>query len=323
LQAKRYLSADKVSLAIPFLEKARSLNGSDYDNDYDLSQAYRRTGQLDKARAEARHLLTIRNTADVHTLLGEIETAAHSAKEAAAEYQIAAQMDPSEDRIFDFGRSLVGFGSDADIKIFSYGVEKYPKSFLLRIGLGEAFDFHENYEKAAEILGQAMDLDPDDPRPIDFMGKLPLVSPETLKKVDQRYVQFLKAHPNNANANYFLARDLVDPRSGSPSEDDLANGERLLNTAIRLDPTMSEAYFELGRIREKKGQQNEAVLAYEHAVKLDPTQEKYHYRLMVGYRAIGEPQKAKREFQIFERLHTANEAKYGPKNIGAPQDAHN
>ena len=86
---------------------------------------------------------------------------------------------------------------------------------------------------------------------------------------------------------------------------------------------MSEAYFELGRIREKKGQQNEAVLAYEHAVKLDPTQEKYHYRLMVGYRAIGEPQKAKREFQIFERLHTANEAKYGPKTYGAPQDAHN
>ena len=143
LQAKRSLSANRGPLRpCPSLKKLVLSTAPITTTITTLSQAYRRTGQLDKARLEARHLLTIRNTADVHTLLGEIETAAHSAKEAAAEYQIAAQMDPSEDRIFDFGRSLVGFGSDADIKIFSYGVEKYPKSFLLRIGLGEAFDFH-------------------------------------------------------------------------------------------------------------------------------------------------------------------------------------
>ncbi len=322
-RAKGYLRADKTSLAIPFLEKARALKSSDYENGYDLSEAYLRTGQLGKARAEALHLLAIRNTADVHTLMGSIETAAHSPNAAAAEYQVAAQMDPSEDRIFDFGRSLIGLESDADIRVFSYGVQKYPKSFILRVGLGEAFDFHEDYEKAAEILCQAIDLDPDDPRPIDFLGKLPVVSPETAKQIDRRFSQFLQAHPDNANVNYYLARDLLNPKSGAPSEDDLANGERLLMAAIRLDPKIAEAYFELGRLRERKGQQNQAALAYEHAIRLDPSQERYHYHLSFVYRATGQAEKAKRELEVFQRLQAANEAKYGPKTIDKSKASHN
>jgi tetratricopeptide (TPR) repeat protein len=302
--AKRYLSEEKAALAIPFLEKARAIDGSDFDNGFDLAQAYTQTGQLESARAEARHLLAIKNTADVHTLIGSIETAAHSPNAAAAEYQIAAQMDPSEGRIFDFGRSLIGFESDADIRIFSYGVEKYPKSSILRIGLGEAFDFHGNYEKAAEVLGQAMDIDPDDPRPMDFLGKLPVVSPETTKRIDQRFSQFLKTHPDNANTNYYLARDLLNPKSGAPSDDDLVRGEQLLKTAIRLDPNMADAYFEMGRLRERKGQQKEAVLAYEHAVRLSPDQEKYRYRLSFSYRAVGKTEKADEELRAFERLQS-------------------
>jgi tetratricopeptide (TPR) repeat protein len=311
--AKRYLSEEKAALAIPFLEKARAINGSDFDNGYDLAQAYKQTGQMEKARAEASHLLTIRNTADVHSLIGGIETAAHSPNAAAAEYQIAAQMDPSEERIFDFGRSLIGFESDADIRIFSYGVEKYPKSSILRIGLGEAFDFHENYEKAAEVLGQAIDLDPDDPRPIDFLGKLPVVSPETAKQIDQRFSQFLKTHPDNANANYYLARDLLNPKTGAPSNEDLFSGEQLLKTAIRLDPNMADAYFEMGRLFEKKGQQKEAVIAYERAVRLSPDQEKYHYRLSFSYRVVGKTEKADEELRVFQRLQSQHALDTLPK----------
>ncbi len=311
--AKRYLAAGKFSLAISFLEKARAINSSDFDNSYDLSEAYLQTGQLEKAHKESLYLLTIRNTADVHTLLGNIATAAHAPKDAAAEYQIAARMDPSEDRIFDFGRSLLGFESDAAIKIFSYGVEKYPKSSLLLLGLGEAFDVHGNFDKAADVLCQAMDTAPDDPRPIYFLGELPVVTPEESRQIDERFSRFLKTHPNNANANYYLARDLLNPHAGEPSEEDLRTGERMLQTAIHSDPKLAGAYFELGRLRERKDQEKDAVVAYQQAVKLDPAEEKYHYRLLLGYRALGETEKAKREFQALQRAQAATEAKFGPK----------
>jgi tetratricopeptide (TPR) repeat protein len=318
LAAKRYLAAGKFSLAIPPLEKASSLDPANFENGFDLATAYMQTGALDKARAEAARLLSIRNSADVHTLKGDIETAAHSAKAAASEYQIAAQMDPSEDKIFDFGRSLMGFQSDAAIRIFSYGVEKYPQSLILHMGLGEAYDMQHDFDKAAEILCQAADMQPEDPRPIDFLGKLPIVSAETLKQIDLRFSRFQKNHPDNAIVNYYLARDLLNPKQGVPSDEDLVNGERLLKNAIRLDPKLADPYFQLGRIRERKGQQTEAIAAYERAVNLDPQQETYHYRLAFVYRAAGQAEKARRELQTYERLHAANVVKYGPKPVGSP-----
>lgn len=308
--AKEYLNHEQASQAIPFLEKARSINGSDFANEYDLSQAYLLSGQLQKARAEASRLLTIRDNADVHTLLGDIETAAHSGEAAAAQYQIAAQMDPSEEHVFDFGQSLLGFGfeSDAAIRIFSFGVEKYPKSVRLRIGLGAAYDIHGESDKAVQELCQAADMAPADPQPIDFLGKVPNVSPEMSKQVNQRLSRFLKTHPESASANYYVAHNLLDLWSREPSQDDLITGERLLRTAIRLDPKMTDAYFELGRLLEMKGRLNEAALAYEQAVKLDPARELYHYRLSYVYRVIGQPQRAKKELEAFQRLQSTQHA---------------
>ena len=40
--AMQYLATKQFSLAIPFLEKARSFKDSDFDNGYDLSVAYAR-----------------------------------------------------------------------------------------------------------------------------------------------------------------------------------------------------------------------------------------------------------------------------------------
>jgi tetratricopeptide (TPR) repeat protein len=320
---KRYFSEGKATLAIPLLQKARALNFSDFDNGYDLAVAYKQTGQLDKARAEARRLLKIRDTADVHTLLGDIETAAHSNKAAAAEYQIAANMDPSEDRIFDFGRSLLIFGSDAAIRIFSYGAEKYPKSVILRIGLGEAFNLNGQYGKAAEVLCQAMDVDPDDARPIGFLEELPAVSSENSKQIDLRLLRFLKTHPDNAKANYYRARNLLNPSDKTePSKGDMATGERLLRNAIRLNPQLAGAHYELGWLFERESRPNDASLYYEHAVKLDPSQKKYHYRLWFVYRAMGKTEKAEQQFRAFQRLRAAEVAEDARDVVDELRDSH-
>jgi tetratricopeptide (TPR) repeat protein len=310
--AKQHLDAGQPARAVPFLEKARSLNPSDFANGYDLSKAYMQTGQLEKARAEATNLLRIRDTADVHTLLGDIETVAQSPKAAAAQYQIAAQMDPSEDRIFDFGQSLLTFESDAAIRIFSYGVEKYPKSSRLRIGLGAAFEVHGNSDKAAEALCQAVDMNPADPTPIDFLGGLLNVSPQAAQQVNQRLDRLLKIQPENPDLNYYLARNLLNPVTGQPSKEEMARAERLLKTAIRLNPKLTNAHFELGRLFEMEDRQHEAESSYEHAIKLDPSQAKYHYRLSLVYRALGKTNMAAQEVHTFQRLQAASEVSDAP-----------
>jgi len=83
-------------------------------------------------------------------------------------------------------------------------------------------------------------------------------------------------------------------------EDNTATGERLLRNAIRTDPKLADAYFELGRLLEKKDSCKGAVVAYTHAVDLDPKEAKYHYRLLFAYRKIGERQKAQDELRTFQ-----------------------
>jgi tetratricopeptide (TPR) repeat protein len=302
--AKRYLAQKKVAQAIPFLEKSRSLNDSDFENGYDLAIAYTQTGQIARARAEAIHLVTIRDCPDVHSLLGGIEDAAHDTKAAAAQYQIAAQMDPSEVRIFDFGQSLLAFDSDAAIKIFTYGVEKYPNSARLRVGLGVAFYLYRKFDRAAETLCQAVDMNPSDPRPIEFLGKLQNFSPQMSQQVIRRLSDFLKLHPDSGAANYYLARNVLR----EPSQADMARAERLLRNAIRLSPKLADAYFELGRLYEMEGKKSDAVLYYQYAIRLNPSQSRYHYRLSVALQATGQTAKAKQEAEEFRRLHSAEDA---------------
>lgn len=308
VQAKQYLEKQKPSQAIPFLEKARSINSFDFANRYDLSEAYLKTGQLEKARTEAGLLFSIRNTADVHSLLGDIETAAHSPKDAVAQYQLAAQMDPSEGRIFDFGRSLMSFASDDAIHVFSHGVERYPESVQLRIGLGAALDIRGQSDRAAEILCEAADLDPSDQRPIDFLANLLSVSPEMFPQVDRRLKAYLRTHPSSAAANYDVAHNLLNQRSRELSSEDLAIGERLLAKAVRLDPKLIEAFVDLGRVLRTEGRLREAARAYEQAAKLQPNQEQTHYHLATVYRALGQAEKADQEIKIFKRLHSAGDA---------------
>jgi len=305
--ARQYLSRKRFAQAIPFLEKARSLNDSDFDNGYDLSVAYAQTRQWDKARAEIQRLLKLRKAPELHSLLAEIASANHERKEAAAEYQIAAQLDPSELRIADFGQSLLLFDGDAAVTIFSYGVRKFPESGRLRTGLGIAYYFYGDFDKAAETLCQAVDLNPGDPRPIEFLGKLENQSYEIANQVNQRLSAFLKIHPDNARANYYLGRNLLHPPGREPSQENKDQGERLLRTAIRLDPRLANAYFELGQLSEKKGNESEASDLYEHAIRLDPSQSRYHYRLSFVYRRTGQVAKARREVDTFKRLHAAEE----------------
>jgi tetratricopeptide (TPR) repeat protein len=148
---------------------------------------------------------------------------------------------------------------------------------------------------------------------------LPVVSAENSKQIDLRFASFLKIHPDHAAASYYLARDLLNPKDGAPSDDDVQSGEKLLRIAVQKDPKLAGAHFELGRLCEKKEQSAEAAREYQAAIAIEPDHEQYHYRLSIVYRQLGQLEKAKEEFQTFERLRAMKDEKYGPKNLDSSQ----
>ena len=124
-----YVSLGKLSDAIPPLKTAQQINASAYDNGYDLALAYLLTGQRDLARQEVQSLLQIKNSAELHNLLGEIEEKDGKYVAAANEFETAAHQDPSESNLFDWASELLMHRTlEPAIEVFRESAERYPDS---------------------------------------------------------------------------------------------------------------------------------------------------------------------------------------------------
>src|ERR1700682_3312115 len=102
-----YLQQHNLTAAIPYLEKARQLDPSNYENAYDLALACLQTGATLKSREVIPALLGIKDRAELHNLLGDVEEAEGHVEDAAKQYEIGARMDPSEKHLLDLGSDLL------------------------------------------------------------------------------------------------------------------------------------------------------------------------------------------------------------------------
>ncbi|MGB9485382.1 MAG: tetratricopeptide repeat protein, partial [Terriglobia bacterium] len=66
-----------------------------------------RSGNMDEARRQLQSLLKMQDTAELHSLLGEVEEKARNYVASAKQYELAAHMDPSESNIFNWGTELL------------------------------------------------------------------------------------------------------------------------------------------------------------------------------------------------------------------------
>jgi tetratricopeptide (TPR) repeat protein len=301
--AQLYLRQRKVAAAIPLLESARRVNPQDYDNCYDLALAYLETGSTAKSREIATGLLARGDKAELHNLLGEIEEKEGRIEAAAAQYEIAARMDPSEKNLFDLGSYLLRHqGFQPALKVFEFGAGRHPQSAKLRVGLGIAYYSLGKYSDAVESLCEAVDLDPKDARAIEFLGKMYDVAPELSAEVSVRLARFADLHPDNAAAAFYYALSLRGRNIASFAARDVGKAEALLRRAVKLDPNFAEAHCELGLLYEDEGQEAEALREFELAVKLRPDLAKVHYRLARLYSKQGRFDLAEKEYRAFDAL---------------------
>lgn len=294
----------KPAEAVPFLERAFRANPVHQANAYDLGLVYLQAGQLDKARAHVRALLAKDPRADLHNLLGAIEEAANNPDEAGRQYQEAAQKDPAEKHLFDFGAFMLKYNQlEPSVQIFRFGVEKYPKSARLWSGLGVVLYSKGEYDAAVESLCQAVDLDPKDARPLFFLQKMYDVSPKLAGEVRGRLARFVELYPNNGPANYYYAMSLWKRWSGEVEPSNLAEVERLLKRSIAQDPAFGDAHLNLGILYEESNRLPLAVSSYEQAVKRMPESDTAHFRLGKAYLRAGRTAEGRREMDLYKTLH--------------------
>jgi len=314
---KVLLANGKAAEALAYLERASQLKPDDYENAYLLALAYADAGQYQHARSNARALLTAReetrqglaqrdqvqNQAELHHLLGDVEEKTGNPLEAVREYQRAAELEPSEPYLFDWGSELLLHRAiEPAIEVFGKGNRLFPRSARMLVGLGVAWYSNGSYDQAAQRLCEASDLNPGDPRAYVFLGKIQSVETTQSECSTERLARFVKLQPANAQANYYYAVNLWKRRKGPDDAESLAQVESLLKKSVALDSKLGAGYLQLGVLYSERKDFPRAVASFQEAINASPELEEAHYRLAQAYKRTGEKDEAERELQLYNQI---------------------
>ena len=293
----------KAREAIPYLERAAELKPGDYEASYDLALASAHAGNYERARARAQSLLAGHERAELHHLIADSQENMGNSLEAVNEYQRAAELDPREPYVFDWGSELLlHHAPEPAVEVFTKGNRLFPRSVRMLIGLSAALFARGSYDQAVQRICEASNLDPDSPTAYRFMGKMQSAESAPSEEIVARLRRFVAQEPNNAEANYYYAVGLWKLRKESSDSARTAQVEAMLKHAIQLDPKFGDAYLQLGILHSEQKDYSRAISDYQEAIQANPRMEQAHYRLSQVYRQIGEGAKGEAELKRYDEI---------------------
>jgi tetratricopeptide (TPR) repeat protein len=252
----------------------------------------------------------------LHHLLADVEEKLGNPLRAVREYQRAAELDPSEPNLFDWGTELLTHRAlEPATEVFTKGSRLFPKSVRMLIALGVSWYARGSYDRAGKCLADASDLAPDDPTPYLFLGKMQIAEGTPSEESVERLRRFAELQPDNALGNYYYAVSLWKQSANSVDtrrdNERLTRVESLLHKAVHLDPKLGAAYLQLGILYSERKDFPRAISAYQKAIEVGPeevsresdeTLEVAHYRLAQAYLRTGNKTRAQEELQLHDRL---------------------
>lgn len=302
-----YLHAGRLKDGIPYMQKAQMLRPSDYVSGYDLALAYFEIKDYMKAREQIRAMLDRADSAELHSLLADVEEAAGDYVAAAGEFQLAAHQEPTEEHIFAWGSELLTHQNfDAAWAVFHQGVVLFPKSAKLQAGSGIALYLRGNFEEAVKALCSATDLDASESWPYLFLGRMYNTSSGNTEEVRKRLHRFAELQPLSAQAQYYYAMSLWTRDQSSDAN--LPQIQQLLTRTVALDPAYADAHLQLGILYADQRKYSDAIKEFQRTIAIQPNLTSAHYHLAQAYLRAGNKGEATQELQVFERLRRQDQA---------------
>jgi cytochrome c-type biogenesis protein CcmH/NrfG len=94
--------------------------------------------------------------------------------------------------------------------------------------------------------------------------------------------------------------------------DRVEDAQKALTKAISLDTSSSGSFILMGKVLLRSKDTQTAILYLRHAEKMDPSNYMTHALLAQAYRSAGQDDEAKRETEITNQIHSANQLKLEP-----------
>jgi len=247
--------------------------------------------------------------ADTHRLLGDEKEENGDPVAAEREYELSAKLDPSEQNYFSWGAELLLHRAGvAAVEVLTKGVTLHATSQRMIEALGAAFYANGQYTEATQQMCRAAELNPDDPEPYLFLGRIEAGAKDTFPCSEGALHRFVTGQLKNADANFYYGLVLLKNAQRSQREADFERAVSAFQNALASRPSFGEVYVQLGLLYNARGQRDAALREFQNAVRVAPHLPDAHYQLSLASRRAGNTAKADEEMKKYEGLHTAEEA---------------
>ena len=246
--------------------------------------------------------------ADAHRLLGDEKEENGDLVAAEREYELAAKLDPSEQNYFSWGAELLLHRAGAlAIEVLTKGAALHNKSQRMIEALGAAFYANGQYPEAAQQMCRASELNPGDPEPYIFLGRIEAGAKDSFPCSEKALSKFVSEQPKNADANFYFGLVLFKSARRSQREADFQRAESAFRKAIENRASFGEVYVQLGLLYNAQGQKDAALREFKNAVRVAPHLSDAHYQLSLASRRAGDTATADEEMKKYEELKSAED----------------
>jgi tetratricopeptide (TPR) repeat protein len=300
-EAKDYATATKLLSSIP-------TTSPDYaEVGYRLALVQYHAGLFEDSQRTLLQLINSRSkSSQIYNLLGWSYEEQRQPAKATDALQEAIRLAPSEESNYlDLGKILLADGSfPAALELARRTVPAFPDSaaaLLLQGGaelkVGQFTDAIASYSSALRLDASSAD------------GRLGLAeaqfaadkSTDAAGSFETGMAQFPK------DARFPLQYALMLQKQAETGQPEAGvHAEKLLRSALALDPSLAEAHYQLGQIALTKGQTPEALADLQSAEKLDPRSAPIHFALANAYRRLNRKADASKELSLYEKLSERN-----------------
>jgi tetratricopeptide (TPR) repeat protein len=240
--------------------------------------------------------------ATIFSLLGWCHQKQGRPTEAVQALEESIQLAPSEEANYlDLGKILLAQHSlPAALQLARRTTAAFPDSAaafefqgLIETGVGQFTDAVHSYARAVQL---------DSSRPDAVLGLAQAQFTAGMSKdAAASFEKGMKQFPRDARFPAQYAEALLRQAETGDAQAE-TKAEQLLRSALALDPSLSEAHYQLGNLALKKDLMTEAQRHLEQAVKLDARHAQAHFALSRVYRRLGRKDESAREMELYENL---------------------
>lgn len=275
---------------------ALALNPEEDDLLLDRAQALEEAGRPGEAVGLLSAMRGAEQSAAAQSLLGDGEEKLGAYQKAAEHYARAADLDPSEANVWAVGVEFLRHWTfEAAITEFEAGTQKFPTSMRMKLGLGAAYFGGARYASAIPVFAELLKSDAENALYAEMLGMACAAVAESSKQDCNALVGYAETHPRDAKAATFAASMiLTETQTGDRTE----VARKLLENAVAAAPKFADARYQLGVLKQNRGDWAGSVSDLETAIALKPDFSQAHYRLALAYWRVGRKQQGQAEMEL-------------------------